>query len=106
MIDAKESDIYDVLAYIAYAKPPITRELRVLSHKDEILMDCDNRQRVFIEFVLSQYVQEGVTELSSDKLPNLIELKYHSISDAISELGSIDQIRSAFLKFQPMLYSA
>lgn len=36
IINAEKSDIYDVLTYIAYAAKPITREDRVIKHKDLI----------------------------------------------------------------------
>ena len=36
MIDAEKSDLYDVLAYIAFAMAPITREERVNTHKAQI----------------------------------------------------------------------
>ncbi|PSF28541.1 hypothetical protein C7H19_24660 [Aphanothece hegewaldii CCALA 016] len=50
--------------------------------------------------MLDQYICEGVRELDQDKLPKLLELKYHSINDAISELGDIKQIREVFINFQ------
>ena len=37
MIDADKSDLYDVLAYIAFALPTITRQERVNSRKAGIL---------------------------------------------------------------------
>lgn len=39
-----------------------------------------------------------------DKLPQLIELKYHSVGDAVSELGSPENIRTVFVEFQQYLY--
>lgn len=54
--------------------------------------------------MLDQYIREGVRELDQDKLPKLLELKYHSINDAISELGDIGQIREVFINFQRWLY--
>ena len=36
MIDAENSDLYDVLAYIAFALAPISREERVTIHKSRI----------------------------------------------------------------------
>ena len=36
LIDAEKSDLYDVLAYIAFALSPITREERVETHKEKI----------------------------------------------------------------------
>ena len=36
MIDAEKSDLFDVLAYIAFALAPITREERVNTHREKI----------------------------------------------------------------------
>jgi type I restriction enzyme R subunit len=104
MINAQNSDIYDVLAYIAYARSPITRQERVDIRKDSILSKYDDKLKTFIDFVLAQYVKDGVEELSDSKLPSLLELKYQAITNATSELGDASRIREAFIGFQPELY--
>jgi type I restriction enzyme R subunit len=48
-------DLFDVLAYITYAKAPITRTERVRANKALILDGHDNKLQTFIEFVLGQY---------------------------------------------------
>ncbi|MCP5316226.1 MAG: DEAD/DEAH box helicase family protein [Chromatiaceae bacterium] len=104
MIDAENSDLYDVLAYIAFALAPITRAERVDTRRARILASYDDKLQAFLEFVLAQYVREGVSELDQDKLPDLLELKYHAISDAAHELGGVAKIRDAFVGFQKVLY--
>jgi type I restriction enzyme, R subunit len=104
MIDAEKSDLYDVLAYIAFALAPITRQERVDMHKDSILSQYDERLQVFLDFVLSQYVKEGVGELDKLKLPHLLTLKYKSTNDATDQLGNAVKIREAFVGFQRYLY--
>lgn len=104
MINAEKSDLFDVLAYIAYALAPITREERVETHKDQIFSQYDEKLRAFLEFVFSQYVKEGVGELDEAKLPQLLELKYRTINDATGQLGGVAQIRDAFIGFQKHLY--
>jgi type I restriction enzyme R subunit len=104
LIEAENSDLYDVLAYIAYAQPPITRAERVDAHREQIFRDYDYRQQEFLRFVLDHYVHRGVTELDTDKLPQLIELKYHSVGDAVAELGPARDIREVFEGFQRYLY--
>jgi type I restriction enzyme R subunit len=105
LIEAEDSDIYDVLSYIAFARSPITRADRVALHRDDIMAKHESRERVFLEFVLSQYVKVGVHELDTEKLPSLIALKYHALADALKELGDPDRIRELFVGFQPILYS-
>ncbi len=104
MVEAEKSDLFDVLAYIAFALNPITREERVAACKGRIFSHYDYKQQKFLDFVLSQYIQEGVQELDKTKLPNLLELKYHAISDAAAELGSVAVIRDVFVGFQQYLY--
>ena len=104
MIDAPQSDLFDVLAYIAWARPPITRAERVESHRPFLFEDIDYAQKEFLEFVLDHYVERGVTQLDPDKLPHLVELKYHSVRDAVRELGSVAHIRDVFVDFQRKLY--
>lgn len=104
MIEADKSDIYDVLAYIAFNHPPVTRTERVNSHREAIFREYDYQQQEFLRFVLGHYVERGVGELDPDKLPLLIELKYHTIRDAVSELGSVGNIRDVFVDFQKNLY--
>ncbi|MAF68671.1 MAG: restriction endonuclease subunit R [Micavibrio sp.] len=104
MINAEQSDLYDVLAYIAFKLGPISRRERVEARKDIILSHYDDRLQGFIEFVLTQYVQEGVGELDRDKLPHLLELKYQAVADAAKELGGVTKISDAFVGFQKDLY--
>ncbi|GMR19674.1 MAG: hypothetical protein BMS9Abin36_0269 [Gammaproteobacteria bacterium] len=104
MIEAENSDLYDVLAYIAFASATMTREERVTTHKAAIFSRYDYKQQQFLDFVLSQYVREGVKELGQEKLPSLLALKYHGVSDAAEELGSIASIRDVFIGFQKYLY--
>ena len=104
IIDAEKCDIYDVLAYVAYAVPTITREERVNSSRNVIFANFDEKQREFVDFLLKQYVEEGVGELDDQKLPALIELKYNTITDGISVLG--EDIREKFINFQQYLYAA
>jgi type I restriction enzyme, R subunit len=105
LIDAEKSDLYDVLAYIAYAAKPITRQERVGVHRDLIFSRYYGKQQEFLDFVLDQYIKEGVGELDSDKLPQLLELKYHDLRDAVAELGKVNDIRSIFIGFQQHLYT-
>ncbi|MFC1544593.1 EcoAI/FtnUII family type I restriction enzme subunit R [Gemmatimonadota bacterium] len=105
MIDAEDSDLYDVLAYIAFASATISREERVDTHKGIIFSRYADKQQEFLYFVLDQYVNQGVGELDEEKLPNLLELKYKAINDAIAELGSVSDIRKVFIGFQEYLYA-
>ena len=104
MIDAEKSDLFDVLSYIAFALPPVSREDRVNSHKNRIFERYTDKQKQFIVFVLDHYITQGVGELDQEKLPALLTLKYQSVEDAKAKLGSVPEIREMFVGFQEHLY--
>lgn len=107
VIDAEKSDLFDVLAHVAYALAPLTREERAASAKAEISTRFSGKQQVFLDFVLSHYVSVGVEELAQEKLTPLLRLKYNnSIPDAVDDLGEARQIRNVFSSFQRFLYQA
>lgn len=104
IINAPNSDIFDVLVYIAYSEDMITRQERVDNSKIIIFDNIQSRQHAFIDFVLKQYIKNGVTELDDERIGALINLKYGSPANAIQELGNIGDIRSTFCDFQKYLY--
>jgi len=105
LIDAEKSDLFDVLAYVAYALPPLTREKRADSAKVVISERFTSKQQAFLDFVLAHYVLVGIGELDESKLTPLLRLKYHnSIADAVADLGNAADIRKAFTSFQKYLY--
>lgn len=55
--------------------------------------------------MLAQYIKEGVGELDREKLPQLLELKYHDVRDAVTKLGSVGSISEIFIGFQEYLYT-
>jgi len=107
IIDAEKSDLFDVLAHVAYALTPLTREARAAQAMANISTHFNNKQQVFLDFVLSHYVSAGVEELDQAKLTPLLRLKYHdSIADAVADLGRPDEIGKVFSGFQQYLYRA
>jgi len=105
IIDAEKSDLFDVLAHVAYAMPPQTREERAAHASVYINSLFSAKQKTFLDFVLSHYVSVGVEELDQEKLTPLLRLKYHdSIADAVADLGRPDEIGKVFIGFQKYLY--
>jgi type I restriction enzyme, R subunit len=107
IIDAEKSDLFDVLAYVAYALPTLTREERARHAKVGISASFNSKQQAFLDFVLAHYVGVGVEELDQEKLTPLLRLKYNnSISDALADLGQPEEIGHIFTGFQKYLYQA
>ncbi len=105
IIDAEKSDLFDVLAHVAFAMPPVTREVRASQARSFISRNFTDRQQMFLDFVLQHYVSVGVEELDQEKLAPLLRLKYHdSIADAVADLGPAPRIGAIFSGFQRYLY--
>jgi type I restriction enzyme R subunit len=102
-MDAEKSDLFDVLAYIAFNQAPQLREQRAQAARAHFHR-YDDQQRAFLDFVLQQYVRTGVEELQTDKLPIILQLRYKSIPDATRQLGDVARIRDTFVGFQQWLY--
>ena len=105
LIDAEKSDIFDVLEYVFNSDiKPITREERVAAAQATIFVLLNDKQKEFIEFVLSKYIETGVEELDQEKLPILLTNKYQSFEDAGAQLGDLSKVRELFIDFQKHLY--
>ena len=105
MIDAEKSDLFDVLEYVFNSDiKPMTREARVAAAQATIFALLNSKQKEFIEFVLSKYIETGVEELDQDKLPILLTNKYQSLEDAKELLGNVANIKKMFIEFQKHLY--
>ncbi len=105
MIDYEKSDLFDVLEYVFNSNiKPISREERVAAAQATIFALLNNKQKEFIEFVLSKYVETGVEELDQEKLPILLTNKYQSLEDAKEILGDVANISKLFIEFQQHLY--
>ena len=105
VVNAENCDLFDVLSYLAYNKPLITRQQRIDNTRENIFKDLDDKNKEFLDFVLSKYEQRGVEELGEEKLPVLLNLKYNSSTNAINLLGDVGLIRSTFFNFQERLYA-
>jgi len=105
LIDAEKSDLFDVLEYVFNSNfKPMTREARVAATQATIFTFLNDKQKEFIEFVLSKYIETGVEELDQEKLPILLTNKYQSLEDAKTALGNVSSISTLFIEFQKYLY--
>lgn len=82
----------------------MTRAERVDSQREAIFQSDDYRQQEFLHFVIDHHVARGVGELDTDKLSQLIALKYHSLGNVVQALGPEANIREVFIGFQQRLY--
>ena len=106
LVDAENSDLFDVLEYVFNSEiKPITRAERVAAAEATIFTLMNEKQKEFIEFVLSKYIEIGVGELDQTKLPVLLSSMFQSQADGIEVLGGdVGKIRDLFVEFQQHLY--
>jgi type I restriction enzyme, R subunit len=107
IVDLDKSDLYDVLEYVFNGEyVAMTREERVKTSEATILALLNDKQREFIDFVLSKYIESGTDELDQDKLPILLTNKYQSLEEAKEALGDVINIKNLFIEFQKYLYDS
>ena len=106
LIEAENSDLFDVLAYVAFEAAPETRSERASKAREVAHRQFNDKQQAFVDFVLAQYVKQGVDELDAEKLSPLLKLRYGALNDAIQYLGEPEQIRQVFVGFQRYLYES
>lgn len=104
LIDAKDSDIFDVLAYVRFSLPPKTLNECADGARASGLSGYETEMRAFLEGVLASYERQGVSELGYNKLGHLLQARYGSTTDASRKLGDMGAIRNAFKAMQKFLY--
>ena len=104
-LQMEKCDMLDVLAYLAYNTTPMERERRAEILRKDMMRKTTKQQLEFADFILSMYVRNGFKELGMDKLPTLIDMKYHSTTDALARLQMTPpEMRDFFLTMQKDLY--
>ncbi|PVH30321.1 EcoAI/FtnUII family type I restriction enzme subunit R [Pararhodobacter oceanensis] len=104
LIDATDSDIYDVLAYVLFATSPQTRTARADRTRSTALNSVDAPMRDFLLGVLKSYEEHGSPELATGKLKDYLTARYGTTADAKARLGDIANIRTAYFDIQGELY--
>ena len=106
LIDAQNSDLFDVLEFVKYALKPVTRKARALVSRSIMETAIEAKQLEFVDFLVSQYIESGVGELEEGKLETLLEIKYADVFQGIKAVGNgeVSKVRNLFLTFQKNLY--
>jgi type I restriction enzyme R subunit len=104
LVDAPDSDLFDVLAYIRFTVPPKTRADRAEAVRHDGLASAEYKMKAFLLGILQAYETVGETELAKDKLGDFLTARYGSLADARAVLGDVASIRQAFLDVQRDLY--
>lgn len=109
MFDAEDSDMFDLLAFLAFEQPMTTRHARADIVRNDTGFFSNypqDKAQQFLHFVLNRYEQTGASELSRERLPTLIELSgLGTTKDAAQAFGGRPtHLLNAFKQLQQQLY--
>ncbi len=105
LVDAPNSDLYDVLSYILFTKPPKTREDRAeVARQGSPMVTAGSNMKEPLMNVLESYEDLGENDLTNKNFTHFLTAKYGSVSEAKSKLGKIQDFKDAYLGVQAALY--
>ena len=105
LIDAPNSDVFDVLAYVKFTLVPLKRSQRASVARDVGLSGIEGEMRSFLESVLAAYEIHGVDELALSKISDFLRVRYGGTNGAKKALGAIPDIKRAFMDIQTHIYA-
>ena len=105
LVDAPDSDLFDVLAYVLYLNPPKTRHERVDGVRQGGMALADGELRELLFGILQAYETHGEEELASSKLQSFLIGRYGSVSEGKERIGDLSTIQNAFRRMQAGLYA-
>jgi len=105
IFEAKDSDIYDVLAHLSFNLDIKNREERVLSvyNSDFCEKFHTDKAKEFIGFILDRYKKDGVKELEEKNLSVLVKLSGNDLKDLKQSFGGYN-IRDEYFGLQKEIY--
>ncbi len=109
MFAAEQSDLFDLLAFLAFEQPMETRRARAeATRANNAFFNQFEQQpaRDFLYFVLNRYEETGVAELARDRMPGLIKMSGLGTTRDASRAfgGSPANVLAAFRGLQHALY--
>lgn len=105
LIDAPDSDLFDVLSYILFTNLPKTRRERADNVRSGDVDEAQNETKALLLAILAAYEERGESELATKKLGTFLTARYGSVGEGKAKLGGLDAVRDAFLSMQTDLYS-
>ena len=105
IFEAKESDIYDVLAHLSFNLDIKSRDERVISVYDSNFVEKyhTDKAKEFIEFILDRYKKDGVKELDEKNLSTLVKLSGNDLK-VLKEAFNGYNIRDEYFQLQREIY--
>ena len=104
LVDATQSDLFDVLSYVLFTNPPKTRQDRAQSLRDSRMNGFHGEMAELLMIILKAYEAKGESELATKKLGQFLTARYGSVGESKSKLGELATVRDAFRLMQVALY--
>jgi len=105
LVDAVDSDLFDVLSYILFTHEPKTRHERAENVRSNRLVESEGDMKALLLAILTAYEERGEAELATKKLGVFLKARYGSVSEGKAKLGGLPMIKGAFRDMQTSLYS-
>lgn len=105
LVDAANSDLFDVLSYILYTNPPKTRTDRAEHVRAGAMADATGALPDLLLGILKAYEENGEGELATKKLGQFLTARYGSVSEGKARLGELSEVRDAFRELQRELHA-
>ncbi|MCT8970792.1 DEAD/DEAH box helicase family protein [Microbaculum sp. A6E488] len=105
LVDAPDSDLFDVLSYVLFTNPPKTRHERADNVRSVGMTDADGDMKDLLLAILAAYEARGESELATKKLGTFLTARYGSVSEGKEKLGGLATVKDAFRNMQTSLYS-
>ena len=105
LVDAPDSDLFDVLSYVLFTNPPRTRHERAEHVRTDGMAGTDGDMKDLLLAILLAYETRGETELATKKLGTFLTARYGSVNEGKARLGGLPAVKEAFRSMQATLYS-
>lgn len=105
LVDAEQSDLFDVLAYVLFTNQPRTRQDRATTVRDHRMDSFDREMVDLLLGILKAYETNGEGEPATKKLGQFLAAGYGSVSESKGKLGELATVRDAFRRMQIALYA-
>lgn len=104
LINTEKSDLFEVLKNVTPADPHTPSDVWVARSQLNVFRTLNTKVEESIEFVLLEYIESSVDELSLEKISDLFKLKYFTLPDVGRLLDKMPVIQELFFGFQTERY--
>jgi len=105
LVDAEDSDLFDVLGYVLFTHEPKSRHERAEAVRAAGLGGFNHELKDLLIAILEAYEISGVSELATTQLGKFLVARYGSVNEGKAKLGGLPAAKNAFRSMQASLYA-